>query len=590
METPADLQSAWAWLVVGSLAQAGVRDVVISPGSRSTPFVLAALESAALRCVWSLDERSAAHYALGQARATGRPTLVICTSGSAPANYFPAVVEASEAGVPLIVLSADRPPELLACGANQTTDQVHMYGSHVRLSVNLGEPRADLRSLRAARRVALQAFAATLGPVAGPVHVNAQARKPLEPQGPTAGAETTAAAVETLLGESPTSVDRATELGAAAVDRVIEGLARARRPVVLCGPADLRQGAVAPALVRFARQSGALVLAETTSQLRFGPAAEVVLGSFDTIWRSRTGRQRFVPDFVLQLGATPLSSGWERLQRRMRIPRVVVHPWKWSDPASDAEAMLHGDPVSLLSTLADRSLEAHNRDLDFAEGFFRAEGAVWQAVRETLEAAGDRLTEAAVAPTVIDALPPRSALVLGNSLPIRHADRWTRPNDKPLLVLSQRGVSGIDGIVSAAAGTASCIATPTTLLVGDVSFLHDVNGLELASHAEAPLVIVVIHNGGGRIFEQLPIGRDGKEAWLPYFTTPHTADLEAAAALYGCRYERVSTVSGLKRALGTAYGERRCTVVEARVPPTSAREQGESLADRVERALAAEVP
>ncbi|TFH29549.1 MAG: 2-succinyl-5-enolpyruvyl-6-hydroxy-3-cyclohexene-1-carboxylate synthase, partial [Myxococcales bacterium] len=152
MGTGAELQTEWARLVIDSFVQAGVRDAIISPGSRSTPFAIAALEHEGLECTSALDERSAAHYALGQARTTLRPSLVLCTSGSAPANYFPAVVEASEAGLPLIVLSADRPPELHRCGANQTTDQVGLYGNKARFFANLGEPRDDELSLRAARR------------------------------------------------------------------------------------------------------------------------------------------------------------------------------------------------------------------------------------------------------------------------------------------------------------------------------------------------------------------------------------------------------------------------------------------------------
>ena len=181
MGTAAEIQTQWARLVIDSFVQAGVGDAIISPGSRSTPFATAALEHEELQCTSALDERSGAHYALGQARVTLRPSLLLCTSGSAPANYFPAIIEASEAGVPLIVLSADRPPELHRCGANQTTDQIGLYGPKVRFFANLGEPRDDTLSLRAARRTVAQAVSEALGVKPGPVHINAQARKPLEP-------------------------------------------------------------------------------------------------------------------------------------------------------------------------------------------------------------------------------------------------------------------------------------------------------------------------------------------------------------------------------------------------------------------------
>ena len=244
MGTAADLQTQWARLVIDSFVQAGVGDAIISPGSRSTPFVIAALEHEGLECVSALDERSGAHYALGQARSTLRPSLLLCTSGSAPANYFPAVVEASEAGIPLFVLSADRPPELRGSGANQTTDQIGLYGNKVRFFVDLGEPRDDVLSLRAARRIVAQAVSEALGVKPGPVHINAQARKPLEPM--PASAELLAR-IDAILGEPLTQLYRARPLDpklvedvpALVVDSVAEALDAAARPVILCGPADV---------------------------------------------------------------------------------------------------------------------------------------------------------------------------------------------------------------------------------------------------------------------------------------------------------------------------------------------------------------
>lgn len=590
MGTAADLQTEWARLVIESLVQAGVRDAVVSPGSRSTPFVIAALEHDGLRCVRALDERSGAHYALGQARATGRPSLVLCTSGSAPANYFPAVVEANEAGVPLVVLSADRPPELLSCGANQTTDQIRMYGSHLRSFANLGEPRGDEPSLRAAKRFVAQAVAAALGPKPGPVHLNAQARKPLEPVASTELEATEVhARVDAILGEPLTQLHRADAIDGSIVERVVCAIDAATRPVILCGPADVRQGVASDAIARLAERAGALVMAEAASQFRFGSAAATVLGAFDTIWSASAGRAQLAPDFVLQLGANPVSEGWEQLSADQPLRRVVVHPWAWADPSSSAEAIIHCDVGAFVENLAQREYDVRKRDADFARRFRATEHAVWETASAIVEGAGDALTEAAVGPAVIDASPDGSALVLGNSLPIRDVDRWVPPRDKHLRVFTQRGVSGIDGLVSATAGVASCEQSATTLLVGDVSFLHDVNGLELASHASRPLVVVVINNGGGRIFEQLPIARQGKEAWLRYFTTPHQANLAGAASVYGCRFHATTTVTELGHALEAGYGYEGCTVIEATVPPRSALEQTELLASRIERTFQPEV-
>jgi 2-succinyl-5-enolpyruvyl-6-hydroxy-3-cyclohexene-1-carboxylate synthase len=589
MGTAADLQTQWARLVIDSFVQAGVGDAIISPGSRSTPFVIAALEHEGLECASALDERSGAHYALGQARSTLRPSLLLCTSGSAPANYFPAVVEAREAGVPLIVLSADRPPELRRCGANQTTDQIGLYGNKVRFFADLGEPRDDVLSLRAARRTVAQAVSEALGVKPGPVHINAQARKPLEPMPANAELQ---ARIDAILTEPLTKLVRARPLDpklvehvpALVVDSVAEALDSAARPVILCGPADVRNAMFVDSLNELAERSGAVVLAEASSQFRCWSGSRA-LGAFDTIWRTDSGRSMCLPDFVLQLGATPVSNGWEQLCGTRRIRRIVVHPWEWADPSSDAEAIVQADIGSFLTALCKAEYDPARRDPEFVAGFEWAESAVWDEASAILDQAGDALTQAGVARALFHALPDPSALVLGNSLPIRDVDTWVPPSDKLLAVYSQRGVSGIDGVVSGAAGVASWVEKATTLLIGDVSFLHDINGLQLASRLIGPVVIVVVNNGGGRIFEQLPIARDGKEQWLPYFTTPHDADLESAAAIYGCEFHSADTVTGFQKALEAAYAREGCTVVEAVVPSQSALEQSRALTSRVERAL-----
>jgi 2-succinyl-5-enolpyruvyl-6-hydroxy-3-cyclohexene-1-carboxylate synthase len=338
------------------------------------------------------------------------------------------------------------------------------------------------------------------------------------------------------------------------------------------------------ALEQLSTRAGAPVLAEATSQLRCWSGTGA-LGGFDTFWQTEAGRAACRPDFVLQLGAAPISRGWEQLATSHSLRRIVVHPWAWADPTSSAEAIVEADIGSFLSALSQGSYSTANREKGFVDRLARAEATVWRAAGEILDEAGDVLTEGGVARTLFEALPDPSAVVLGNSLPVRDVETWTKPSRKLLLVRSQRGVSGIDGVVSGAAGVASAVDGPTTLLVGDVSFLHDQNGLQLASAVDGPLVIVVVNNGGGRIFEQLPIASRGDQSWLPFFVTPHDADLASAAATYGCAHRSVRTVGELRGALEAAYEAGGCSVVEAIVPPHSARDQTAELLRRVERAL-----
>jgi len=591
MGTAAEQQTAWAWLVIDSFVRAGVRNAVISPGSRSTPFVIAALEHHGLECTSAFDERSAAHFALGQARSTLLPSLLICTSGSAPANYLPAVVEASESGVPLLVLSADRPPELLHCGANQTTEQAGLYGSHARFFANLGEPSESVPRLRAARRLVARAVAEATGPKPGPAHLNAQARKPLVP---APADRELRVRIESVLDEPMTRVHRVRPLDPTLVESVPElvvhevgeALDRAKRPVVLCGPADVRSSMFVDSVAALCERSGALLLAEASSQQRFW-AGHRAMGAFDAIWSTQAGRSRGCPDFVLQLGAAPVSKGWEVLSSERSILRIVVHPWEWADPTSNAEAIVQADIGSFVSALGTVRFQRERRDRGFATWFRNAEQDAWHAVSDILDATGDALTEAGAVRAVFEEVPDSSAVVLGNSLPIRDVESFVPPSDKLLIVHTQRGVSGIDGVVSGAAGVASSIDGPTTLVVGDISYLHDLNGLHLAARSEGPLVIVVINNGGGRIFEQLPIAESGDPSWLPYFTTPHSVDLQRATTAFGCNHLRADSVSVLRAALARAYDTPGCTVVEAVVPKSSARDQGRELVRRLSIAFEA---
>ena len=592
MGTVAEQQTAWAWLVIDSFVRAGVRNAVISPGSRSTPFTIAALEHDGLVCSSAFDERSAAHFALGQARSTLVPSLLICTSGSAPAHYFPAVIEASEAGVPLVVLSADRPPELLHCGANQTTEQTGLFGRHVRFFANVGEPSEDLRRLRAARRLVARAVAEATGTKPGPVHLNAQARKPLEP---APADPRLRQRIEAVIDEpltrvlrvrplDPTLVESVPEL---VVDEVAEALDRAKRPIVLCGPADVRSSMFVDSVSALCERSGALLLAEASSQQRFWSNTRA-LGAFDAIWRSEAGRRFGRPDFVLQLGAAPVSKGWETLSSEHPILRIVVHPWQWADPTSDAESIVQADIGSFVSALSATRFHPERRDTRFATWFRTAEQRAWHEVADLVDSDGDSLTEASAVRAVFDEVPDPSAVLLGNSLPIRDVESFVPPNQKLLVVHTQRGVSGIDGLVSSAAGVASAIDGATTLLVGDVSFLHDLNGLSLAARTDGPLVIVVLNNGGGRIFEQLPIAESGDPVWMPFFTTPPDVDLQRAATAFGCAHLRADSVTVLRAALERAYAANGCTVIEAVVPESSARNQGRELVRRLGAALQGE--
>jgi 2-succinyl-5-enolpyruvyl-6-hydroxy-3-cyclohexene-1-carboxylate synthase len=554
------LLTEWARLLVGSLRRAGLREVVLSPGSRSTPFTWAALQEPGLSCRSIIDERSAAFYALGHARITGEPVLLVCTSGSAAANYYPAVVEAAESGTPLLVLTADRPLELQQAAAPQTIDQVRLYGHHARAFFDLGTPDPDPRMLRAIPRIAAQALRATRAPIPGPVHLNARARKPLEPRGPESPEDHAIHdLVRGLLDRTPAVHVPRAHPDPDAIAATADACVSARRGLIVCGPAAAPDAPRPGAVTALARASGFPVVAEAASQIRFADADGLSLDTFPALLEVPGFIEGHRPDLVLQVGRPPTASAWHAAMDRWEdVDLRILARSGWPDPWGRATAVVAGDLDASLMELA-RALEDEPVDGPGEDGGRHGERADWRDRLLELDRRGRALTDAALdgpfsegaaVRAVVDALPRGAVLALGNSLPIREVDRFVPPGDRGLTVWSQRGANGIDGLVSGAAGAAAAAGRPTTLLLGDVSFAHDIGGLRTLRALPAPLTVVVLDNGGGRIFERLPIAGTladdpALEAWL----TPPGVDVEAATAAFGLPFaradDRVSLAAGL---------------------------------------------
>lgn len=563
---PANLLTVWAELLLDTLAE-HARDVVISPGSRSTPFALAAARHPALRTHVILDERAAAFYALGLARVTGRPPVLLCTSGTAPAHYYPAVIEASESGLPLLVLSADRPFALAACGAPQTIDQARLFGDHARFFADLGDPRPD--GLRGLRRMASRALAEAMGPDPGPVHLNARADKPLEPRHPETDEERALEAFARSL-DAPRITLGDVQVDPSMLDALAARIARAQRPAIVAGPLAL--DAPQEAILELARTRGLALFAEAPSQLRFASRPGVFCADAFDRWLERTPDS---PDLVIELGLTPTSAAYARWIER-GVSRIVLGG-RFRDPSGGAAIIALGALGELVDGLAAR-LPARPVDPAFAAAIEREERRTWSAIEAAL---GPALEEGTAARMLLGALPEDALLTVGNSLPIRHLDRFV-PGGRPLRVLSQRGVNGIDGVLAGAAGAAIADGGPSAILLGDVTLAHDLASLALCARVRAPLAIVALDNGGGRIFEQLPLGRAGlSEGELSLFTTPPNLDLRAAATAFGVGYADASEPDALRDALERALQTDGATLVHARVPPRGA----QALEARIEACL-----
>ena len=504
-----------------TMVAGGVTDVVVSPGSRSTPLVVAAARVEGLRVHVVLDERSAGFVALGMATVSERPTALICTSGSATANYLPAVVEANRGRVPLVVLTADRPAGFLDHDAPQTIDQIGLYGVHVRSSVDLpvaheAEP-ADVRFLTAA------AIAETLAPDAGPVHINVPFDKPLEPE-PGWRPEP----VPPMAERRPEGVDEAD------VERLQQLLADATRPVLVAGP---RRATDAERLAL--RELGIPVLADPLSGFR---ESEDAITSAELVFRVDGNDVHRTPDLVVRTGGTPTGRATQQWLEAYDGPTVILDPdLRWT--ATGPETVLRSSPELIAAELEPPTVDAAWTDL------WAAAEARFAAARRT-ERSDRPGSEVAL---TAQALESAGALVwCASSMPIRHVDvmAGSQPGRR---YLSNRGANGIDGTIASAAGAALASGAPVTAILGDLAFLHDVGSLKTARDLGVDLTLVVLDNGGGAIFSMLPIVEHEDVDFDRLFFTPHGMDLVAIASGFGVDAHTVDHTD-LSQAIADARG------------------------------------
>jgi 2-succinyl-5-enolpyruvyl-6-hydroxy-3-cyclohexene-1-carboxylate synthase len=547
----------WARVFAEELALAGVREAVIAPGSRSTPLVFALDEQPEITVYSLLDERSAAYFALGLASANGRPAALVCTSGTAGANFYPAVVEANSAGVPMVVLTADRSPELRESGANQTIDQIRLFGAHVNWFVEVALPEADPPdiALRGLRTLAQRAVSAAHCPQHGPVHLNFPFRKPLEPTELPGDRQTDASRrvnapfVRMLQGRRMPAEEQVAQ--AAAV------LAQAQRGLIICGPRTPDEPAMADAVRALQAACGFPVLADALSGLRY---RDGVIRGYDTFLRTDSAFPG--PDVVIQLGAQAISQSLEEYLNRAAPEHwiTISSDGRWLEPNFWTSMHLTADPAASCHALAG-ALEgrALSGDPSWGPRFAEADAVV----RRTAAAfTMTRWFDGAVLAAAVPMLSPGSALVIGSSLPVRHLDQFALDGPADLKVYGNRGASGIDGTISTAAGVAAADHTrPVTLILGDVAFYHDMNGLLALQRAGVRLVIVVVNNNGGGIFERLPVARF-EPIFTELFLTPHGLQFENAAALYGTAYERPVGRAAFEEAFARAQRSAGSTIIE----------------------------
>jgi 2-succinyl-5-enolpyruvyl-6-hydroxy-3-cyclohexene-1-carboxylate synthase len=537
--------TALASAMVEELARCGVRHAVLAPGSRSTPLALALWRNPAIEATVHVDERSAGFLALGAAQAAGRPAVVACTSGSAAANLHPAVVEADEAAVPLIILTSDRPPELRGIGAGQTIDQLKLYGPAVRWFCEVGTHKADDPGVLHMRSVACRGYATARGePRPGPVHLNLAWREPLGPE-PREGNVTAGSrlALEGRDGGPLTAVDApgASAPDAERIDELAARLATARRGLIVCGRQPHPH---AVAIASLAANTGYPILAEPTSQVRLGGHdRELVVWPYDSIARLRPANLE--PELIIRFGDMPTSKPLRQwLASIDEMHEVAIDPlYGWNDPNRRAATLLRADPTATADALTRRLGRRENAE--WSEAWRDAAGAAADAIRGALgqiPGPSEPGAHAALGGLYADG----DLVYTASSMPIRDQEAYVPSGPARVRFLCNRGANGIDGLVSSGIGAAKSSGQPTWLVLGDLCLYHDMNGLSALRGVDAPVRIVVINNGGGGIFEFLPqaelIERDEFE---PLFGTPSGVSVERIAALHGIAHRRIDDLAEL---------------------------------------------
>jgi len=537
------------------LLASGVRHVVICPGSRSTPLTLVFARDQRWRAWLHIDERSAGYFALGLARQLGEPVALVCSSGTAAANFLPAVVEASLLRVPLLVLTADRPPELRDVGAAQTIDQVRMFGSHVRWATDMTPADGTPALERAARGIAARAAATSMAAPAGPVHVNFPFREPLLER-PVADPLPPAGHPVTV---TPSVVTPAPE----AMRALLEA-ARGKRGLVVAGPEA--GGLPASLVTSVARALGWPVLADPLSGLRAGEHdLEVVVEAYDVLTRVPAFAREMVPEVTLRLGAAPTSKAlnvW--LAAHPAIDSWVVDvEGAWREPDATVSTMLRGDATSVCRALLEELAPGDSAEAGWLERWRDANAVTVRALRAGADAL-DEAFEGRAPLELAEALPDGATLVVGNSMPVRDVDTFLPRLGRRVRIEGTRGASGIDGVVSTAVGAAAAGLGPVVLLIGDLSFLHDFNGLWAVNRHGLNLTVLLVNNDGGGIFHFLPQADLAADAFEEWWGTPHGLDLAQAVALHGGHHVRLDGARGWASEVAAALERPGLQVLELR--------------------------
>ena len=545
MKIKVNRNTLWSKIFIDQLAALGVKYACISPGSRSTPLTYVISKNRKIKSYIHFDERSSAFFGLGLAKAARLPVLIVTTSGTAVAELFPAIIEGYQQRVPLIICTADRPPELIGTGANQTINQHNIFKNHIRWFRDLGLPSISETGLYHLQKLAIKAFTISSSEDTGPVHLNFPFRKPLEHFSYTDEIN------KRMFQLKPQRVFKERIVNSMFSTKIASKFAseliNLERGIILVGPMDYGREAIKN-IKQLSYKLKYPIVADGLSQMRFGKSNKEknILSNFNSIVKSENFIQNHDPDIIIQFGRTPTSSAVENFLENTTAKRYLINSFGDNfDSTRNAEVIYAISPVkfcnSLLTQIPNEGFKRHSTD--WLKDFLKAE-EISQKIKLKVIDRSRYLSEPSIITEVIKCLPHGTNIFIGNSLPVRDLDDFLSNNSKRFNIYFNRGASGIDGITSTALGIASK-NKKTILITGDLSFLHDLNAMSIAVKYSIPLTIIVINNNGGGIFQSLPIA--GKvNRFNEFFVTPHNLEFSELVKSFGIDYHSISSKSLLK--------------------------------------------
>ncbi len=559
--TFANINALWANLLIEELIRNGVDCFCIAPGSRSTPLAIAVAQNPHAHSTVHFDERGLGFYALGNTVATQKPTVIITTSGTAVANLFPSIVEASKKKLPLIILTADRPPELRSTGANQTIDQIKIFGDYVRFFFDLPCPSTDIPPEFVLTTINQALFRAK-GELYGPVHLNCMFREPLAPNCDPNDFSFYLESLSLWLNhdkpytqyESPD-----VHISIKAIDQAADILKTVKQGIIAVGKISGKKDEAA--ILALARNLNWPIFADITSGLKLGQKHEHIIHHFDHILNADDKFRNIKPDGVLHFGGRLTSTHWYRLIKR-RHPRhylmILKHPLR-NDPEHRVTMRLQGNISHFCKTVIPK-ISQRPSSLLFRR-FQKQDMLCEKIINDTILKTSALINEPAVARIVSQLIPKNSGLFISNSMPIRDMNHFASKEGSSVFLTANRGASGIDGNIATTAGFAKGLKKPCTALLGDLAFLHDLNSLSLIQNIKYPLVLIVINNKGGAIFSFLPIAKFN-DGFNKFFTAEHQWTFEHAAALFKISYKLITHLEDFQKTYEIAIKTPKATILE----------------------------